>query len=83
VAESGDMVVPLLGEGATGKDIDVAEQEPALRPKNLKHRRIPIARREDVRIVRKVVGVGGMDFHRPWRFCSQSRRSEGRKANGV
>ncbi|RMD62636.1 MAG: transcriptional repressor LexA [Planctomycetota bacterium] len=61
VAESGDIVVALLGEEATVKRLYIREEKIELRPENPKYPPIPIGPSEDLRILGKVVGVRRLD----------------------
>lgn len=57
VAESGDIVVALLGDDATVKRLFIREYEIELRPENPKYKPIPIRADDDLRILGKVVAV--------------------------
>lgn len=57
VAESGDIVVALLGAEATVKRLYVREERIELRPDNPRHQVIPIGPGDDLRIQGKVVAV--------------------------
>ncbi len=57
VAESGDIVVALLGDEATVKRLYIREEKIELRPENPKYQPIPIGSGDDLRILGKVVAV--------------------------
>jgi len=57
VAESGDIVVALLGDEATVKRLYIREERIELRPENPKYRPIPIGSGDDLRILGKVVAT--------------------------
>lgn len=57
VAESGDIVVALLGDDATVKRLVIAGDRIELRPENPAYRPVPIAPGDDLRILGKVVAV--------------------------
>lgn len=57
VAESGDVVVALLGEEATVKRLFIREHQIELRPENRKFKPMSIAAEDDLRIIGKVVAV--------------------------
>jgi repressor LexA len=56
-ADSGDVVVALLGSDATVKRLHISEEGVELRPENPKHRAIHVGPEEDMRIAGKVVAV--------------------------
>lgn len=57
VAESGDIVVALLGDEATVKRLYIREERIELRPENPKYQPIPIGSGDDLRILGKVVAT--------------------------
>jgi len=57
VAESGDIVVALLGDDATVKRLFIREHQIELRPENIKYKPMPIRAEDDLRIIGKVVAV--------------------------
>jgi len=57
VAESGDIIVALLGDEATVKRLYIREERIELRPENPKFKPIPVKPEDDLRILGKVVGV--------------------------
>jgi len=57
VAESGDIVVALLGDDATVKRLFIREHQIELRPENPKYKPMPIGAEDDLRIIGKVVAV--------------------------
>lgn len=57
VAESGDIVVALLGDDATVKRLFIREHQIELRPENRKHKPMPVTAGDDLRIIGKVVAV--------------------------
>jgi len=57
VAESGDIVVALLGDEATVKRLYIRDEKIELRPENLKHQPIPIGPDDGFCILGKVIGV--------------------------
>ncbi|MBI4511497.1 MAG: transcriptional repressor LexA [Deltaproteobacteria bacterium] len=57
VAENGDIVVALVGEGATVKRLCIADERIELRPENPRHRPIVVGPDDDLRIQGKVIGV--------------------------
>jgi len=57
VAESGDIVVALLGDEATVKRLYIREEKIELRPENPKYPPIPIGSGDDLRILGKVVAT--------------------------
>lgn len=57
VAESGDIIVALLGDDATVKRLYIREHQIELRPENPRHKPIPVGADDDLRIIGKVVAV--------------------------
>ena len=57
VAESGDIVVAMLGDEATVKRLSIREERIALRSENPKYEAIPIGSGDDLRLLGKVVAV--------------------------
>lgn len=57
VAESGDIVVALLGDEATVKRLFIREHQIELRPENRKYKPMTINAEDDLRIIGKVVAV--------------------------
>ena len=57
VAESGDIVVALLEDEATVKQLFIRDERIELRPENPKHRPIPVGPDDGLRILGKVVAV--------------------------
>lgn len=57
VAESGDIVVALLGEEATVKRLRIREERIELRPENPRHQAVGIGPGDDLRILGKVIAV--------------------------
>lgn len=57
VAESGDVVVALLGDEATVKRLSISNESIQLRPENPRHEPIVIEPDDDLRIVGKVIAV--------------------------
>lgn len=57
VAQSGEIVVALLGEEATVKELSIRGDRIELRPRNPKHRAIQIGPEDELRILGKVVAV--------------------------
>jgi repressor LexA len=57
VAESGDIVVALLGEEATVKRLRIGDDRIELRPENPRHRPIVVGPDDDLRIQGKVIAV--------------------------
>jgi len=57
VAESGDIVVALLGDEGTVKRLKISEEGVELHPENPRHRPIRVGPEEDFRIAGKVVAV--------------------------
>jgi repressor LexA len=57
IAESGDIVVALLGDEATVKRLHIAGEQIELRPENPRLRPITVAPGDDLRIAGKVVAV--------------------------
>lgn len=57
VAESGDIVVALLGDEATVKRLHIDEERIELRPENPRHRALVVGPDDDLRIQGKVIAV--------------------------
>lgn len=57
VAESGDIVVALLGEEATVKRLYICDEKIELRPENIRHRPISVGPGNELRILGKVVAT--------------------------
>jgi len=57
VADSGDIVVALLGDEATVKRLHFSDERVELRPENPRLRPIPVGPEDDLRIAGKVVAV--------------------------
>jgi len=57
VAESGDIVVALLGDEATVKRLYIREEKIELRPENPRHQPITVGPEDELRILGKVVAV--------------------------
>ena len=57
VAESGDIVVALLGDEATVKRLYIREERIELRPENPRHQPITVGPEDELRILGKVVAV--------------------------
>ena len=57
VAESGDIVVALLGDEATVKRLYIREEKIELRPENPRHRPITVGPEDELRILGKVVAT--------------------------
>ncbi len=57
LAESGDIVVALLGEEATVKRLYIRDETIELRPENTSHRPITVGPEDELRILGKVVAT--------------------------
>ncbi len=57
LAESGDIVVALLGEEATVKRLYIGDDTIELRPENTRHRPITVGPEDELRILGKVVAT--------------------------
>ena len=61
VAESGDVIVALLGDETTVKRLYIRDEQIELRPESPGHQAIPITPHEDMRILGKVVAIRRSD----------------------
>lgn len=60
VAQNGDIVVALLGEDSTVKELSIRGDHIELKPRNPSHRSIPIGPEDELRILGKVIAIAAV-----------------------